>query len=248
MSTAAAAGAPTSSAQGARQIFEQCGPWQSRFVVDGETLGGKYDFPADPRIRRLRQEVSLEGKRVLELGCLEGGHSLALSGLGPRELVAVEGRPANYVRCCVIKNLFALDRVRFHLDDVRHVTPERYGRFDVVVAMGVLYHLPDPHVLLANLPRLADTVFLNTHYSNQKHPLNSPEADLATPWGAFRGKRYTEYGLADPLSGLEQHSFWFRRDDLLGACRLAGFSGVKVVAEDDDPAETSSWIELLLTR
>jgi SAM-dependent methyltransferase/uncharacterized protein YbaR (Trm112 family) len=245
---AAGPGAAAGGGAGARQIFEQCGPWQSRFVVDGETLGGPYDFPADPRIRRLAHELSLEGRRVLELGCLEGGHSLALSGLGVRELVAVEGRPANYVRCCVVKNLFGLDRVRFHLDDVRQVTPERYGTFDVVVAMGVLYHLPDPHTLLANLPRLADTVYLSTHYANDQHPQHSPDAQIDTPWGRFRGKRYNEYGLADPLSGLEAHSFWLRQEDLLEMCRRAGFSSVKVVAQDDAPQGTSSWIELLLRR
>jgi SAM-dependent methyltransferase/uncharacterized protein YbaR (Trm112 family) len=249
MSTAGAATtAPGSALHSARSIFDQCGPWQSQFVVEGQTLGGPYNFPADPRIRRLSAELSLQDKRVLELGCLEGGHSLALSALGPRELVAVEGRPANYVRCCVIKNLFALDTVRFRLDDVRQVTPERYGTFDVVVAMGVLYHLPDPHALLANLPRLADTVYLSTHYANDKHPQHSPEAHLETPWGRFRGKRYNEYGLADPLSGLEEHSFWLRQDDLLEMCRRAGFSTVKIVAQDDDPKDTSSWIELLLKR
>jgi SAM-dependent methyltransferase len=233
-----------------REVFEQCGPWQSRFVIDGETLGGLYDFPADPRIRRLAGELSLEGKRVLELGCLEGGHSLALSRLGPRELVAVEGRAASYVRCCVVKNVFGLDRVRFVLDDVRHVTPERYGRFDVVVAMGVLYHLPDPHVLLANLPRLADVVYLSTHYANERHPQHSPEATLDTPWGTVRGRRYREYGLADPLSGLEQHSFWLRASDLLDLCRRAGFTDVKEMARDDgaDPTGTPSWIELALRK
>ena len=116
-------------------IFAQCGPWQSRFNIDGVVLGGPYDFVADPRIARLQEEISVEGKRVLELGCLEGGHSVALSRRKPRELVAVEGRPANYVRCCVVKNLFGLDNVRFRLDDVRKVSIERYGRFDLVVAM-----------------------------------------------------------------------------------------------------------------
>ncbi len=226
-------------------IFAQCGPWQSRFNIDGVVLGGPYDFVADPRIARLQEEISVEGKRVLELGCLEGGHSVALSRRKPRELVAVEGRPANYVRCCVVKNLFGLDNVRFRLDDVRKVSIERYGRFDLVVAMGVLYHLPDPHVLLSNLRALSDDVYLNTHYANDRHPRNSPEAELLTPWGRHRGRRYHEYGLADPLSGLDEASFWPYFDDLLSMCGSAGFGDCKIMARDDDPAEnTSSWVEI----
>ncbi len=233
-----------------RSIFEHCGPWQSRFQINGETLGGPYDFPADPRIRRLAGELSLKDKRVLELGCLEGGHSLALSQLGPRELISVEGRVANFVRCCVIKNIFNLNNVKFFLDDARCVTADKYGHFDITVVMGVLYHLPDPHVLLANLPILSDVVYLNTHYANDRHPQHSPAAELFTPWGSFYGKRYHEYGLVDPLSGLDEHSFWPYLDDLLTMCRRAGFLHVKIIAQDDglDPTGTPSWIELLLGK
>jgi 2-polyprenyl-3-methyl-5-hydroxy-6-metoxy-1,4-benzoquinol methylase/uncharacterized protein YbaR (Trm112 family) len=231
-------------------VFEHCGPWQSRFQIDGETFGGPYDFPADPRIRRLLGELSLAEKRVLELGCLEGGHSLALSRVGPRELISVEGRLANFVRCCVVKNLFTLNNVQFRLDDARQVTWERYGHFDIAVVMGVLYHLRDPHVLLANLPALADVVYLNTHYANDRHPQNSPAMELLTSWGSFHGKRYHEYGLVDPLSGLDEYSFWPYLDDLLAMCRKAGFARIKVVAQEDglDPAGAPSWIELLLEK
>jgi GT2 family glycosyltransferase/SAM-dependent methyltransferase len=230
-------------------VFEQCGPWQSRFQVEGETIGGPYDFVADNRVTRLTGELDLAGRRVLELGCLEGGHSVALSRLGPRELVSVEGRAASFVRCCVVKNVFGLDNVRFAFDDVRQVTPARYGRFDVVVSMGVLYHLPDPHVLLANLAELTDVVYLSTHYANDRHPENGPQAELDTPLGRRRGRLYQEYGLADPLSGLDQHSFWPYETDLLEMCRASGFVNVKVMARDDAPeGGTASWIELALRK
>jgi GT2 family glycosyltransferase len=230
-------------------VFEQCGPWQSRFQVEGETVGGPYDFVADNRIARLRGELDLAGRRVLELGCLEGGHSVALSRLGPRELVAVEGRAASFVRCCVVKSVFGLDNVRFAFDDVRQVTPARYGRFDVAVSMGVLYHLPDPHVLLANLAELTDAVYLSTHFATARYPEHGPEAELRTPGGLRRGRLYQEYGLADPLSGLDRHSFWPYEADLLEMCRAAGFTDIKVMARDDAPAGgTASWIELALRK
>ena len=95
----AAPAAPVGPTHGVRQLFEQVGPWQSQFEVEGEKLGGPYAFTVDPRIVRLAAALPLGGQRVLELGCLEGGHSLALSRLGPRELVAVDGRAANHARC-----------------------------------------------------------------------------------------------------------------------------------------------------
>jgi hypothetical protein len=150
----------------------------------------------------------------------------------------------------VIKNLFGLDRVRFALDDVRQVTPERYGRFDVVVSMGVLYHLPDPHVLVANLARLGDVVYLTTHYANERHPQHGPPAKLETPWGLFRGRRYQEYGVEDTLSGLNEHSIWLYADDLLEMFRRAGFGDIKVIAQDDNtsPDGPPSSIVLLLRK
>jgi GT2 family glycosyltransferase len=230
-------------------VLEQCGPWQSRFQVEGEAVGGPYDFVADERITRLRGELDLAGRRVLELGCLEGGHSVALSRLGPRELVSVEGRAANFVRCCVVKTVFGLDNVRFAFDDVRHVTLERYGRFDAAVSMGVLYHLPDPHVLLGHLAELTDVVYLSTHYANDRYPEHGPEAELKTPHGRRRGRLYQEYGLADPLSGLDPRSFWPYETELLDMCRAAGFADIKVMARDDAPAGgTASWIELALRK
>ena len=234
----------------ARAIFEHVGPWTTRFDIAGETLGGIYNFIHDERIQRLAREVPLAGKRILELGCLEGGHSVALSRYGPEEIVAVEGRVANYVRCCVIKNLFGLDRVRFALDDVRQVTPERYGLFDVLVTMGVLYHLRDPHVLVGNLARLGDVVYLTTAYATSRHPQHSPEAQLETPWGVFRGRRYSEYGLQDPLSGLNEYSIWLYGDDLIEMFRRAGFGTVKVMHQDDntDTGARPSTIDVLLRK
>jgi hypothetical protein len=40
---------------------------------------------------------------------------LKLTQLGARSIDAMEGRVENYIKCCVIKNLFGMENSRFHL-------------------------------------------------------------------------------------------------------------------------------------
>ena len=140
--------------------------------------------------------------------------------------------------------------MRFVFDDVRLVTPERYGRFDVVVAMGVLYHLPDPHVLRGQ-PRPPRGRGVPVHALRQRQ---APPALARGRAGhalgaASAASRTTNTACPIPFPAWRNQSFWLRQDDLLEMCRRAGFTRVEVMAQDDDPQrESSSWIELLLRK
>src|SRR5438874_1963196 len=79
------------------------------------------------KLRRIVQCVfdlaggSVEGLRILDLACLEG-------------LYAIE-----FARFA--KQVLQLDNLDFAQDDVRNLSVEKYGRFDVVLCLGLLYHL-----------------------------------------------------------------------------------------------------------
>jgi SAM-dependent methyltransferase len=90
---------------------------------------------------------SLKTARVLDLGCNTGGFSLELAKLGAAEVIGVEGRPENLADGIERRAAEGLDQVQFLTpEDVRAVTRERFGEFDVVLCLGILYHLDVPAV------------------------------------------------------------------------------------------------------
>jgi tRNA (mo5U34)-methyltransferase len=82
----------------------------------------------------------LEQLRVLDLGCHEGGYAVEF-GLHGATVVGVEGRLKNVVKAQFIGETLGLQNVRFVHGDVRDISEDTLGRFDVVLCLGILYHL-----------------------------------------------------------------------------------------------------------
>jgi 2-polyprenyl-3-methyl-5-hydroxy-6-metoxy-1,4-benzoquinol methylase len=119
---------------------------------------------------------SLEGMRVLDLGCWTGGTSLLLAAMGA-EVVAID-EVRKYTDCLAyLKHAFALDNL-----EVRHLSlyyltgAELQDRFDIVLFAGVLYHVTDPIVALRltfNCLRDGGTCLLETTGFRHRQPLIS---------------------------------------------------------------------------
>jgi SAM-dependent methyltransferase len=200
--------------------FRKRGPWITRFVVDGEPVGGtEFDPESDPRLDAFKRAAApLAGKRVLELGPLEGGHTLHIAREGA-SVVAIEGREANYKRCLYIKEVFGLDNVEFILGDLRTVDLASLGQFDAVFNVGVLYHLDEPWKLLAELSALAPGMFLWTHCT----PDNKADTVVEVKRHPLLGTWWREGPMKDRLSGLQKRSFWPTRECLDEMLELTGW-------------------------
>ncbi len=112
-----------------------------------------------------------EGKsklKVVDLGCLEGGYAVEFAKLG-FETLGIEAREENVEKCNYLKADLNLSNVEFVTDDVRNL--EKYGKFDIVLCYGLLYHLNDPIDFLKILSGCTNKLLLlNTHFA--------PERDL----------------------------------------------------------------------
>ena len=206
----------------AQRVFESLGPWTSRFLIDGVCLGGPHDFTSDPRVHHLAQRVgSLNGKRILELGALEGGHTLELARAGAA-VVAIEGHPANFARCLFIKRYFRLESVEFVLADLRSVEFTRFGRFDAVLNSGVLYHMNAPWDLLERVGKVAQSMLLWTECA----PTHSRLETVEVCGNRLEGYWYVEGPIDHPLSGKQPLSFWPTRESLEHMLRFTGWSAV----------------------
>jgi tRNA (mo5U34)-methyltransferase len=209
-------------------------PWRC-FTVDtqGRPLGGtawrgKRDTPEaipDPRIERLHARFDLSDKHVLEIGCFEGVHTIALCRLAGR-VTAVDARIENVVKTIVRCALFEVSP-RVFVQDVED-TGDEVLHADVCHHVGVLYHLEDPVGHLRRLGTwIARGMMLDTHYATDTDATETYEV----AGDRFRYRPYRELGRADVFSGVRPSSRWLRLDDIVGELQRSGFDTVEVVEE-----------------
>lgn len=210
------------------------------FVVDGR--GRRFGDAAwqtkrcepqaipDPRILLMNDWFDLSDKQVLEVGCFEGIHTVALAQLA-RRVTAIDARIENVVKTIVRCAFFELHPTVFKCDiEAKPLDLDRLAA-DVIHHVGVLYHLRDPvaHLLdLKHFIRLG--VMLDTHYARPEEATEVCE----TAGRSFRYKKYQEFGAKDPFSGMYDHSKWLLLEDIIWALNAAGFGRVEVIERREE--------------
>jgi hypothetical protein len=220
-----------------KNIFDGFPRWVSGFEIEGKFYGGQADYTSK-RISMLNEErlyelIDFKGQSVIEFGPLEGGNTIILEKLGAKYITAIEGQIENYIRCCVIKNLFRLNRSTFHFDNVMNVKIEKYGKHDIAFVAGLFYHLDSPHIFLEQVAIMADAIIISTHYADEESP--SPDADIKEihyKGFRYRGKLFKES--VGPNSGLQSFSFWPFREDLLNMMYNTGYKQVHIIGDLTD--------------
>ena len=153
------------------EVAERHGPWTSHDIQLAEGLSTRPGGADLDRLRRCLQIASdllrrpLGELRVLDLGALEGQYAVEFAAHGAAA-VAIEGREANIEKARVAKEALGLDRLELLQEDVRALSRERHGAFDVVLCIGLLYHLDadDVFPFLGQLADVCDGVLiLDTH-------------------------------------------------------------------------------------
>jgi SAM-dependent methyltransferase len=191
----------------------------TRFEIDGQAYGGDYDPAGDVRLTAFWQAFP-DARRVLEIGSLEGGHTLQLAARAA-EVVAVESRPSNLRRAKHAQRLLGATGIRWVQADVEQADLTVEGEFDAIFCAGVLYHLPEPSKLLDQMVRLAPGALIWTHVAqngSEKHD-------------GFVGEWFAELGVGDPTSGMSSRSFWPTRESLVARLRR-DYGDVDVVQEN----------------
>ena len=214
------------------KIFGFFPAWVTEFDIEGKKYGGQRIALIDTRLEYFDSKFNIKGKRVLEFGPFEGGHSVMLHNLGAKEILAIEGRVENYVKCCVMKNIFNLTNSKFILADLENKDLEKYGKFDCCICLGVLYHLVNPYEFLKRVSKVTDAFFIWTHFSDNDYPKSNPYEISSNDEKNFvyRGKDQGE-DIKDGQAGLQKKAFWFFKDDLLKALKDVGFKKCEVWGE-----------------
>jgi SAM-dependent methyltransferase len=213
----------------------------------------------DMRVRVVVDAVggSLAGKSVVDLGCLEGGFTIAFARAGAVEAVGIEARTISHRRCEIARRFSRVRNARFVQGDVKEVLAGTADGFDVVFAAGILYHVADPFGLLrAIAASCRDVALIDTHVAVAGAPSHGCSAELVerTLGGhVWRGRTFGEYPVASDSGSKEELlwaawsdavSFWPVESDLVEMMRRAGFARVEKVEPDPSGASGGWQVEL----
>ena len=219
--------------QNAIDVFS--GEWSSKFPKSVDVEAGDTELFNDPRMLWLEEQIGgFGGKRILELGPLEGAHTATLERLGAAEIVAVEANTRAYLKCLITKEILGLKRVRFLLGDALSFLNEIDDRFDVIIASGVFYHMEDPVALLAAMSERTDLLFLWTHYWDSDRAardidfagrfLRTDEVEsLGLPHRLHRHEYKRTFVWRGFPGGVGLSSSWMEKEEILRALEHVGF-------------------------
>jgi hypothetical protein len=217
-------------------IITRLGPWTAHCIHLGDNTYTFQEPHWDTRLRRFLQIASdiigkpFDNVRVADLACLEGhfGLEFALHGA---EVVGVEGRSVNLEKSEFARDILAQHKFQLTLDDVRNFSKEKYGSFEIILCLGILYHLDTPDVMefVRNLANTCDRVaIIDTHVSLED------TASYSWRGNSYFGGYFPEHKSEsqDEQSDKLWHSvknvksFWFTLPSLCNLLRHVGFTSV----------------------
>jgi tRNA (mo5U34)-methyltransferase len=141
---------PTAAPETLQSRIGALGPWFHNLDLDGVRTAPDHflgDYPA-VKWRRFAHAVpaTLEGKTVLDVGCNAGFYALEMKRRGAERVVAIDSEDFYLAQARFAAEASGLE-IEFRNLSVYDVA--RLGeRFDLVIFMGVLYHLRHPLLAL----------------------------------------------------------------------------------------------------
>jgi 2-polyprenyl-3-methyl-5-hydroxy-6-metoxy-1,4-benzoquinol methylase len=193
------------------------------------TPGSQSFVRAQDLCMKYLQSLDLRGKRVLDIGCRDGLFSFAAEKLGAAEVVGIDNDLSVPATEFLIP--FFKSKVKMEQRNLYDVTPSTFGKFDVVIFPGVLYHLRYP---FWGLKAIRDIMAPDGHLitetaifeSQPHHALLFCPTGEESPYEATSPTIFNEKGLRDSLTslGFETTSVAYARSSrpLSGFRRRAG--------------------------
>lgn len=229
-------------------IIEKHGPWGGHNIrlADGVFTIAPHVSTIELRARRLVQlakdlaRKSVSELRVLDLACYEGMYAIEFASQGA-QVVGIEAREVHLERAELARLSLGLqDRLMFQKGDVRNLSRERHGQFDVVICAGIFYHLDQADVF-PFAQRLAETtapgglLFLDTHVApaaeqtvqHQWHADAGPASYSGILFREHDEDAAAEARLKNPLASIDNTlSFWPTRESLVNLLQDIGYTSV----------------------
>jgi tRNA (mo5U34)-methyltransferase len=157
----------TMNAQQIRQKIDSFPVWHYEFELDGHRTPGRRlhrhpkrkDYFFRPMVELLG---GLEGRRVLDLGCNAGFWALAAIESGADHVMGIDARQMHIDQAHLVFETKRIDprRYEFMHGNIFDEDLTRFGAFDVVLCLGLLYHVNRPMELLESISAVNDDLLL----------------------------------------------------------------------------------------
>jgi 2-polyprenyl-3-methyl-5-hydroxy-6-metoxy-1,4-benzoquinol methylase len=126
-----------------RQVLDRYAFYHIIKLTDTISTPGYPEYvPAQNLCMKYLKSLDLKGKRVLDIGCRDGLFSFAAESMGAAEVVGIDNDLSKAATEFLIP--FFNSKVRMYQMNLYDLKPESFGRFDVIIFPGVLYHLRYP--------------------------------------------------------------------------------------------------------
>jgi 2-polyprenyl-3-methyl-5-hydroxy-6-metoxy-1,4-benzoquinol methylase len=222
-----------------QQIIDSDGAWSAHnillkdniYTIDDRIINDEY------KLQRVIQNISdftrkdFSNLRILDLACLEGLFGIECARQGA-SVTLLDARDSNLRKVKFVTESLNLNNIKIVKDDVRNISQEKYGMFDVILCFGILYHL-DKSDLYSFVKKMYDMtsncVIFDTHITISKKEKFSVEET------AFYGTSYIEHRsdatLDEKVNDLWKSidndiSFYLTKESLVRMLNKIGFTSV----------------------
>ncbi|HEV2855174.1 MAG TPA: class I SAM-dependent methyltransferase [Thermoanaerobaculia bacterium] len=243
-----------------QKVIQRHGDWTDHNIHIAENIYTIGENVLSTRLRRIVQIVAdvcnepFANLRVLDLACLEGLYAIEFARQGARA-VGIEGRESNIEKARFIQKALGLDPLlTLCQDDVRNLCREKYGEFDVVLCLGILYHLDTPDVFRF-VENIADVTtrlaVIDTYVSIASKDIRTHEGK--SYWGREIFEHFpsdsTEQRLSRAWASLDNpKSFWLTERSLYNLLSACGFTTVYQCQVPSDVYKPADRITLLAIK
>ena len=136
------------------------------------------------RIRRYIEQIDLNGKRGLDVGCNEGFFSVQMSKAGAREVVACDISGPRIRKARFVLEALGISNVRLERLDIYNSKFRDLGRFDLALCLGFLHRVPNLYGVIETLVSMADMTLFEWKaypYGSRSRPLLMYDGRLSIP-------------------------------------------------------------------
>src|SRR6185436_15568484 len=187
-------------------------PWFHRidlgdglFTKTESVMGEPVDHPHQPWQIIQKLLPDLRGKTVLDVGCNAGFYAFEAKRRGAKRVLGVDGQRQHVRQGLFVRKVLGLD-VEFRRLNVYELSARTAGRFDITLALGLLYHLKHPILALENLYQVTrELLVIETAIMP---PERTPES-FVHPLGEKQMLLHSLAFVENPTDAKEQVFNWF---------------------------------------